>query len=111
MLQGGMRPFDYFLEIFSVHIACRLRHYHKFTRRLAVRAKFLDAHGSSVSVIGPRPQIVLLFVREALNDFGFGERGRRLRFCVAGNARDMALRRRRDRPTRRILTAGRASHK
>src|SRR6266850_2973903 len=102
-----MRPFHDFLEKFSFRIARRLRHYHKFTRRLAVWTEFLNAHGSPVRVIGPRPQIVLLFVRETLNDFGFGERGRRFRLRIAGNACDAALRRRRDRPSRRILAAGR----
>jgi len=100
MLQGGMRPFDDFLEIFSIRIPRRLRYYHKFTRRLPVQTELLDAHGSPVGVVGPRQQIVLLFVREALNDFGFGEPRRRFRLRIAGNARDAALRRRRDRPSR-----------
>src|SRR5712664_979537 len=106
-----MRPFHDLLEKFSFRIARRLSHYHKFTRRLAVWTEFLNAHGSPVGVIGPREQIVLLFVREALNDFGFGERGRRFRLSIAGNTCDVALRRRRDRPLRRILAAGRKSRK
>ena len=61
MLERGMRPLDNLLEQLPVRVAARLRHQHKFARRLAVRAEFLDSYRFPVRIARAREDVFVLF--------------------------------------------------
>src|SRR6266705_4160001 len=105
MLEGGARPFDCLLEWLSIHIAARLSHQHKFSRRLPVRAEFLDSNRFPVHITAARLDVLILFCRKALDDIGFGERRRRLWLGYISDARDVMLWRWSDWPLWSILLA------
>ena len=66
-------PLHDFLVEFSVGVAGGLRHQNILARNLTIWAEFLDANGFLVNETRARGQILVFFLRKALDNFGLRE--------------------------------------
>ncbi len=109
VLEGGARSFNNLFECLPLHVPARLSYQHEFARWLSVCPELLDPNRLPVGIVCAREDVFVFLHGETLDDFGFGKRRRRRRLRYISDARDMMLRRRNQRPLRRILRVQRRS--